>query len=151
MFWARSEAVLPMFTHGIKQSDFPEEQGQTNATIAHQIERSWIYVAEHNGYTYQKLFNNCREDFKLSEIKRIGIFVHYDKKNVISEEDITSVCAYSKIFDALVFVTNSDLKNSELEKIKPYVSKCICRENKGLVLGLGRSYFITWTRKINGI
>lgn len=135
MFWARSEAVLPMFTHGIKQSDFSEEQGQTNATIAHQIERSWIYVAEHNGYTYQKLFNNCREDFKLSEIKRIGIFVHYDKKNVISEEDITSVCAYSKIFDALVFVTNSDLKNSELEKIKPYVSKCICRENKGLDFG----------------
>ena len=147
MFWARTEAVLPIFTHGLKQSDFPEEQGQTNATIAHQIERSWIYVAEHGGYTYRKLFNNCREDIKLSEKKRIGIFVHYDRENIISEEDITSICAYSKILDDLIFITNSDLKNSELEKVKPYVTQCMCRENKGLDFGAWKEVILSLGRE----
>lgn len=39
MFWARSEALAPLFSAGIKLSDFPEEQGQTDGTLAHTIER----------------------------------------------------------------------------------------------------------------
>ena len=147
MFWAKVEAILPMFTHGLKQTDFPEEQGQTNATIAHQIERSWVYVAAHGGYTYRKLFNNCKENIKLSQKKRIGIFVHYDKEDIISEEDITSVSVYSKIMDDLVFVTNSMLEQEELEKVKPYVSRCICRENKGLDFGAWKEAILLLGRK----
>lgn len=51
MFWARVDAILPFFTN-IQMSDFPKEKGQVDGTIAHAIERLWVYVAEYNGYTY---------------------------------------------------------------------------------------------------
>lgn len=51
MFWARVDAILPFFSH-IQISDFPKEKGQIDGTIAHAIERLWVYVAEYNGYTY---------------------------------------------------------------------------------------------------
>ena len=51
MFWARVDAILPFFTN-IQMSDFPIEKGQVDGTIAHAIERLWVYVAEYNGYTF---------------------------------------------------------------------------------------------------
>lgn len=57
MFWARVDAILPFFTY-IQMSDFPKERGQIDGTIAHAIERLWVYVAEHNGYT----FSYCGDD-----------------------------------------------------------------------------------------
>ena len=51
MFWARVDAILPFFTN-IQMNDFPQEKGQIDGTIAHAIERLWVYVAEYNGYTY---------------------------------------------------------------------------------------------------
>ena len=51
MFWARVDAILPFFTN-IQMSDFPQEKGQVDGTIAHAIERLWVYVAEYNGYIF---------------------------------------------------------------------------------------------------
>jgi predicted HAD superfamily hydrolase len=39
MFWARGDALAPLFKAGIKLNDFPEEAGQTDGTLAHCIER----------------------------------------------------------------------------------------------------------------
>ena len=57
MFWARVEAVKPLFDLHLKQKDFPEESGQRYATIAHQIERSWVYIAKAKGYTGRYIMN----------------------------------------------------------------------------------------------
>ena len=51
MFWARVDAVLPLFTN-ILLDNFPNEKGQADGTIAHAIERLWVYTAEYNGYTF---------------------------------------------------------------------------------------------------
>lgn len=51
MFWARADAVLPLFT-SILAEKFPNEKGQADGTLAHAIERLWVYIAEYNGYTY---------------------------------------------------------------------------------------------------
>ena len=39
MFWARMDAVRPLLEAGLDWSDFPPEQGQTDGTLAHCIER----------------------------------------------------------------------------------------------------------------
>jgi predicted HAD superfamily hydrolase len=39
MFWARGDALAPLFKAGIQLNDFPEEAGQTDGTLAHCIER----------------------------------------------------------------------------------------------------------------
>ena len=135
MFWARVEAILPMFTAGIRQSDFPQESGQVNATIAHQIERSWVYVAEKKGFTYKKVYNNFRHVKNMPGKKRLGIFVHYDKTNIISSEDLETLKAYKGILQDIVFVTNCDLTQQELDKAKPYASDIMKRDNIGMDFG----------------
>jgi predicted HAD superfamily hydrolase len=39
MFWACTEAIRPLLEAGLEWSDFPPEQGQTDGTLAHCIER----------------------------------------------------------------------------------------------------------------
>lgn len=56
MFWARVDAVLPLFTNTMADN-FPNEKGQADGTTAHAIERLWVYIAEYNGYTY----SYCKE------------------------------------------------------------------------------------------
>lgn len=53
MFWAKTAAVRPLFELGYTQEDFPDEAGQVNDTLAHVIERIWVYLAEGQGYTYR--------------------------------------------------------------------------------------------------
>lgn len=62
MFWARSKAVAPMFKAGLTAGDFPEEKGQLYGTIAHQIERSWVYLAQSRGYRHLTVLN--KTDFQ---------------------------------------------------------------------------------------
>ncbi|MDO8894419.1 rhamnan synthesis F family protein [Nitrosomonas sp.] len=50
MFWARTEALQPLFNAHIKIEDFPEEAGQTDATLAHCIERLFVLVARRSGF-----------------------------------------------------------------------------------------------------
>lgn len=148
MFWMRSAAVKPIFDLDLSQADFPEEAGQVNETIAHQIERVWVYLAKSQGYDYVKVFNNCSEHLDMPKKKRMGIYVHYDKDNIISADDEKTVAYFSEFFDEFHFVTNSKLAEEELGKIRGYVQSVTCRENIGLDFGgwrqkllqLGREY-----------
>ncbi|WP_430231805.1 rhamnan synthesis F family protein [Nitrosomonas communis] len=50
MFWARTEALRPLFEAGITIQDFPEEAGQTDATLAHCLERLLVLVTRKSGF-----------------------------------------------------------------------------------------------------
>lgn len=39
MFWAKTDAIRPLLEAGLEWSDFPPEQGQTDGTLAHCVER----------------------------------------------------------------------------------------------------------------
>jgi FMN phosphatase YigB (HAD superfamily) len=42
MFWARGDALAPLFRAGIKLDDFTEESGDTDGTLAHCLERLFV-------------------------------------------------------------------------------------------------------------
>jgi len=49
MFWARGDALVPLFQAGITEDDFPEESGQTDGTLAHCIERLFVFSSLKQG------------------------------------------------------------------------------------------------------
>ena len=55
MFWARSRALGPLLDLGLSFEDFPPEQGQTDCTLAHTIERLFLVACERAGYRWAKI------------------------------------------------------------------------------------------------
>ena len=147
MFWARSAAVKRLFQLGLTQMDFPVENGQVNATIAHQIERCWVYIAQAAGYHYCKLFNNCPIPVEVPQRKRLGIYVHYDVRNIVVESDVDTLRVFSGLCDELVFVSNSQLSEQELEPIRSLVTGVESRENIGLDFGAWRDVLLKLGRE----
>lgn len=50
MFWARTDALKPLFDAGLVLEDFPVETGQKDATFAHCLERLLALTANRSGY-----------------------------------------------------------------------------------------------------
>lgn len=131
MFWAKTKAIKPIFKSDIMIKDFPEELGQVNATLAHQIERAWVYVAKSEGFEYCKVFNSLSSHTELNPKVRLGIYVHYDSQNVIAESDLKTIQIFGDFLTDLVVVTNSELSDEELNKIPASVKSTFIRKNKG--------------------
>uniref|UniRef100_N2ARV5 Methyltransferase domain-containing protein n=1 Tax=Eubacterium plexicaudatum ASF492 TaxID=1235802 RepID=N2ARV5_9FIRM len=49
-FWAKTKAVKPLFDQAFSYEDFPEEQGQSDGTLAHALERAIAFTARGLGY-----------------------------------------------------------------------------------------------------
>lgn len=62
MFWAKTDAVMPVFAHGFTAEDFPQELGQVDGTMAHCIERSWGIVVKAQGYDCLRVKPAAREN-----------------------------------------------------------------------------------------
>lgn len=55
MFWCRTQALAPLLGLHLKFDDFPEEQGQVDGTLAHAVERAFLYSIEGAGYKWAKV------------------------------------------------------------------------------------------------
>jgi hypothetical protein len=55
MFWARSAALRPLLDVKLSLEDFAAEQGQTDGTASHAIERLFFIACEHAGYSWMKV------------------------------------------------------------------------------------------------
>jgi lipopolysaccharide biosynthesis protein/ubiquinone/menaquinone biosynthesis C-methylase UbiE len=53
MFWFRPRALSTLIDFDFLMEEFPEETGQTDGTLAHAIERSFLFVVEHHGYRHR--------------------------------------------------------------------------------------------------
>ena len=49
-FWAKVDAVRPLFDKHFSYEDFPQEKGQTDGTLAHALERAIAFVIKDRGY-----------------------------------------------------------------------------------------------------
>lgn len=74
-FWARADAVKILFAQGFKQSDFQEETGQINYTLAHVIERIWCYMVQAQGYRYEVCVNGMATASKSdNSVQRVAVY-----------------------------------------------------------------------------
>jgi lipopolysaccharide biosynthesis protein len=55
MFWARPRALKPLLDLHLSFYDFPAEPLPTDGTIAHCIERLFLFACERAGYTWLKV------------------------------------------------------------------------------------------------
>ncbi|TRM54257.1 hypothetical protein YH64_003705 [Achromobacter sp. LC458] len=55
MFWCRTDALAKLLDQNLQFSDFDDEAGQIDGTLAHAIERAFLYAVEANGYTWAKV------------------------------------------------------------------------------------------------
>ena len=55
MFWARPKALTPLLELGLDNDSFPEEAGQVAGTIAHAIERLFLYSCNAAGLWWAKV------------------------------------------------------------------------------------------------
>lgn len=55
MFWARSAAIRPLLDLQLSFTDFGEESGQVDGTLAHAVERLFYHVCEHAGFEWLKI------------------------------------------------------------------------------------------------
>ncbi len=140
MFWARSKALKPIFDLKLTQKDFPEEAGQVNATIAHQIERCWVYMLRENGYTWLKTFNNCETGRRPGEARRLCLYAHYDADNRMSDDDLKTVHILSAFMADVHVISNSKLSAADIRKTEGQGNNITIqlRENIGMDFGAWR-------------
>ncbi len=55
MFWFKPKALAPLFDSGLTFDDFPEECGQLDGTLAHAIERAFLFIVEATGFCWVKI------------------------------------------------------------------------------------------------
>jgi O-antigen biosynthesis protein len=58
MFWGRSAALRPLLDLELQFSDFQDEAGQTDGTLAHATERTFLYFAELAGFRWAKIISD---------------------------------------------------------------------------------------------
>lgn len=51
MFWFRPKSIAPLLQSDLSYEDFPAEDGQTNNTLAHAIERLFLLITRQLGYS----------------------------------------------------------------------------------------------------
>lgn len=146
MFWARVEAVVPLFEQGISMNDFPEEANQTNNTLAHAIERVWCYLALANGFTTQCVLNGVATSAEL-RAKRLALYIHYDPESVLSSVDLEYIKGLKEFGADIVVISNGGLDESSQRKLAELVEEVIVRDNEGYDFGAWRDVLLRFGRR----
>jgi len=55
MFWAKTDAIKPLFKANFQESDFPPEPIPNDGTLSHALERSFCEIAKKQGYSFAEI------------------------------------------------------------------------------------------------
>lgn len=113
-FWARTDAIKILFEQGFKQSDFQEEAGQINYTLAHVIERIWCYMVQAQGYRYEVCVNGIENTSQVdNRVKRVAIYACSEE---ITQADCFTIKKITENFEITFFaVQDADTHQKVLE------------------------------------
>lgn len=100
MFWSRVDALSPLFNLGLQYSDFGEEAGQLDGTLAHSIERSLLYVSESRGYVNVKVISGAQKQKENVSMKLSVADIPYYLKRRYAQL-LGSVGSTSKFYSAV--------------------------------------------------
>lgn len=118
IFWARVDAVKPLFELGLDQHDFQEEAGQLNYTLAHVIERIWCYLTDAQGYDYRVWINGQESlDKDYVDLHRAVI---YAIKEPITDYECKILEKTSREFDCTYVVAEKNLELDRYPWLKKY-------------------------------
>lgn len=126
-FWAKTDALRPVFDRKLKYDDFPEEAGQTDGTLAHVLERAISFVAKSRGY------KDAIHDIRSNQIligKSYKIYENYFSLNVDSTEkflegyDIISFDIFDTLITRIVYEPDDIFNIMKLKLEKELQIKC---------------------------
>lgn len=118
MFWARREALEPLFKLGLQYEDFEEELGQIDGTLAHAIERCILLVAETKGYRSLKVV--AESEVKESESFFMRLSVH-DIKYMLKRKAprlLGSFGVTSRFYSSVAEVYPVNVASSDMENVR---------------------------------
>ena len=100
-FWARTQALKPLFDRHYSYEDFPEEAGQTDGTLAHALERILPFVSRKQGYD-DFILDEAGEDFsKNRSLKAFKDLTDLDVESLSMKLSSHRVVSFD-IFDTLI-------------------------------------------------
>jgi lipopolysaccharide biosynthesis protein len=62
-------------------------------------------------------------------MKRVAIFAHYDKNNIIDDYVVFYLKKLKEVVDSIIFVSDSKIKQEELDKINNLILDSICQKH----------------------
>lgn len=102
MFWARVDALKPLFDLRLRLQDFPPEQGQVDGTLQHAVERMFGQVARHQGYRLGILPADGSLTFAMEGMRNVQGALELDigQRMQLAALDATTISV--DVFDTLV-------------------------------------------------
>ncbi len=104
MFWARVDAIRPLFEAGLTLDDFPVEAEQTDGTLAHTIERSFVPLVHSRGFRFVE-FDRTSGSFHLEwsalNLDQYLTFSSEGLDRAIGEADLVSFDIFDTILTRL--------------------------------------------------
>ena len=100
-FWARTDALRPLFERGYTYEDFPQEHGQTDGTLAHALERIVPFVSRKQGYDDYILYLKDEDTVKNKSLRPFFNTFKTDKEILTMKLASYDVISFD-IFDTLI-------------------------------------------------
>jgi FMN phosphatase YigB (HAD superfamily) len=151
MFWARGDALAPLFKSGIRVDEFPEEEGQTDGTLAHCLERLFVLCSLKQGMHPAILEDQVIPSWSAWRIDQYTKRAEQDFINLVNSPH-TKLIAFD-IFDTLLcrpLLDPETIKNIVARQItgdagEPFIqyralAEQAAREKKGADVGMDEIY-----------